>query len=226
MSIHDEGSSFARDGPALEPVPISALAQYSYCPRRCALIHVEQTFDENLYTLRGRLFHERVHEVGEEVHEKLRIERGVPLWSERLGLIGKADVIEYHYGPSGEEIPYPVEYKVGPRKDEPHAPVQLCAQAMCLEEMTGKRVPRGAVYYHRSRRRREVVFDKALRARVRATTEAVRDLLIRRVVPPPANDDRCRHCSLRESCLPRAAGEPERLAALQAAVYDDAEEEP
>ncbi len=192
-----------------DPIPISTLEHYSYCPRQCALIHVEQTFDENIYTIKGGLLHERVHEADTAVEEGMRVERGLPLWSGKLGLIGKADVVEYH-----GDVPYPVEYKVGRRRDEPHAPIQLCAQAMCLEEMTGKRVPRGAIYYHATRRRREIVFDKVMRANVRAAVAAVRDLLAERIVPPPPNDERCRHCSLRDSCLPRATGEPERIANL------------
>jgi CRISPR-associated exonuclease Cas4 len=96
---------------------------------------------------------------------------------------------------------------------------------MCLEEMTGKRVPRGAIYYHASRRRKEIVFDKALRSQVRATAAAVREMLAQRVVPPPPNDERCRHCSLRESCLPRATGEPQRVAALGRELFVSHEEE-
>jgi CRISPR-associated exonuclease Cas4 len=215
-----EEQVFARDGPPYEPIPISALAHYSYCPRRCALIHVEQIFDENLYTLRGELLHERVHDGDVQVEAGVRIERALSLWSAKLGLVGKSDVVEYH-----GDTPYPVEYKVGRRRDEPHTPIQLCAQAMCLEEMSGKRVPRGAIYYHASRRRKEVVFDKALRSEVRAAAAAVRQMLAERIVPPPPNDARCRHCSLRESCLPRATGEPERLAALRRELFASREEE-
>jgi len=190
-----------------DPIPISALEHYSYCPRQCALIHVEQTFDENIYTLRGELLHERVHEPDASIETGMRVERGLSLWSSKLGLVGKADVVEYH-----GDVPYPVEYKLGRRRDDPHAALQLCAQAMCLEEMTGRRVPRGAIYHHGSRRRREVVLDKALRSQVRVTAAAVRKLFSKQLVPPPLNDGRCRNCSLRDSCLPRATGEPERLA--------------
>jgi CRISPR-associated exonuclease Cas4 len=206
----------ARDGPPSEPIPISALSHYSYCPRRCALIHLEQTFDENIYTLKGELLHERVHDGDATVDVGLRVERALPLWSGALGLIGKSDVVEHH-----GETPYPVEYKVGRRRDEPHAPIQLCAQAMCLEEMTGRRVPAGAIYYHASRRRREIVFDATLRAQVRAIAAAVRELLSQGIVPPPPNDARCHHCSLRESCLPRATGEPQRLAGLRRELFTD-----
>ncbi len=212
---------FARDGPASEPIPISALSHYSYCPRRCALIHLEQTFDENIYTLKGELLHERTHDGDVKVEAGVRVERALPLWSSKLGLIGKSDVVEHH-----GDTPYPVEYKVGRRRDEPHAPIQLCAQAMCLEEMTGRRVPAGAIYYHASRRRKEIVFDEDLRTQVRATIAAVRELLSKGSVPPPPNDARCRHCSLRESCLPRAAGEPQRLAALRQDLFADDDNDP
>ena len=117
-----------------EFVMISALEHWSYCPRQCALIHVEQTFDENLYTLRGRAVHKRVDEPVVEEQAGVRIERALPLWSKALGLIGKADVVEFH----GETV-YPVEYKHGPHREQEHDDLQLCAQALCLEEMTGRR---------------------------------------------------------------------------------------
>ncbi len=128
-------------------VPISALEHFSYCPRQCALIHVEQTYEENLYTVRGRLAHERVDEGDTSSRAGTRTLRGVPLWSFHLGLRGKADAVELH--PAG---PFPIEYKVG-RRHGAHADVQLCAQALCLEEMLGVPVPRGAVYYGALRRR-------------------------------------------------------------------------
>src|SRR2546430_686008 len=128
--------------PDSDLVLISALEHWSYCPRQCALIHVEQTFDENLYTLRGRNAHERVDQPEGELREGVRVERAVPLWSDRLGLVGKSDVVEFH----GAD-PFPVEYKHGPRRKKEHDDLQLCAQALCLEEMTGRSVPRGAIYH-------------------------------------------------------------------------------
>ncbi|MFQ5597405.1 MAG: CRISPR-associated protein Cas4 [Nitrospiria bacterium] len=193
---------------------ISALEHYSYCPRQCALIHVEQTFDENLYTLRGQAVHSRVDEVRTEYQEGVRVERALPLWSERLGLIGKADVVEFHGA-----TPYPVEYKHGPRRKRKHDDLQLCAQAMCLEEMTGQAVPKGAIFHHSSRRRREVKFDAELRDLVAATVQAVRDMLASRAVPPPVNDQRCRHCSLLESCMPAAVAERKGLKVAQKTLY-------
>jgi CRISPR-associated exonuclease Cas4 len=197
-----------------DPIMISALEHYSYCPRQCALIHVEQMFDENLYTLRGQAVHERVDEVVSEFQDGIRIERAVPLWSKRLGLVGKADVIEFH-----GETPYPVEYKHGPRRQREHDDLQLCAQAICLEEMTGKEVPRGAIYHHSSRRRREVVFEPALRAKVEETVIAIRRMLADKVIPPPVNDARCRHCSLLESCMPSVIGERQRADVVRNSLF-------
>ena len=192
-----------------DPIMISALEHYSYCPRQCALIHVEQTFDENLYTLRGRAVHKRVDEPESEVVDGVRVERALPLWSKRLGLIGKADVVEFH-----GETPYPVEYKHGPHREQEHDDLQLCAQALCLEEMTGKAVLRGAIYHHSSRKRREVALTPELRARVVEVTQAIRTMLTSKRLPPPVNDRRCTHCSLQESCMPAVINEGARASAI------------
>lgn len=197
---------------------ISALEHWSYCPRQCALIHLEQTFDENLYTLRGNAVHARVDEPTSEEIQGVRVERAVPLWSKHLGLIGKADVVEFH-----DETPYPVEYKHGPRREHNHDDLQLCAQAMCLEEMTGKSVPRGAIYHHGSRRRREVIFDEALRSHVAESVTAIRAMLSARVLPPPVNDKRCERCSLRESCMPSVVDERGRVKRLLNGLFSIAE---
>ncbi len=187
-----------------EPVQIAALQHWRYCPRQCALIHIEQAFAENLYTLRGQAVHARVDEPGVEVRAGLRVERALPVWSERLGLTGKADVVEFQ--PDG--TPYPVEYKHGPRRKSPHIAacddIQLAAQAVCLEEMTGKAVPEGALFYASSKRRRVVPITPALRAEVEGATAEVRALLAAGNVPPPVDDERCRACSLAELCQPHA----------------------
>jgi CRISPR-associated exonuclease Cas4 len=188
---------------------ISALEHWSYCPRQCALIHVEQTFDENLYTLRGQAVHKRVDEPVVEEQAGIRIERALPLWSKSLGLVGKGDVVEFHDG-----TPYPVEYKHGPHREQEHDDLQLCAQALCLEEMTGQSVPRGAIYHHSSRKRREVEFTVALRMRVAEVTEAIRAMLKATRLPPPVNDHRCTHCSLQESCMPSVIDEGRRASAV------------
>jgi len=183
-----------------EYIPISALQHYVYCPRQCALIHVEQVWEENIYTLRGRRVHEGADVPGTVVRGDAQIERALPIWSERLGLIGQADVVEFL--PDG--TPYPVEYKTGPRLARRADEVQLCAQALCLEEMFDRPVSRGALYYHGSRRRREVVLTEALRSEVERVVREVRRLLCQGKLPPPAADRRCRHCSLVDSCLPFA----------------------
>ena len=192
-----------------DPIMISALEHWSYCPRQCALIHVEQTFDENLYTLRGRAVHKRVDEPVVEEQAGMRIERALPLWSKSLGLVGKGDVVEFH-----GETPYPVEYKHGPHREQEHDDLQLCAQALCLEEMTGQPVPRGAIYHHSSRKRREVEFTPGLRTRVVEVTEAIRTMLKSTRLPPPVNDHRCTHCSLQESCMPSVIDEGRRASAV------------
>ena len=194
---------------------ISALEHYSYCPRQCALIHVEQVFDENLYTLRGRRVHERADEPDSALEDGVRVERGLPLFSDPLGLIGKADVVEFH----ADGTPYPVEYKSGPRRQKRYDDIQLCAQAMCLEEMLGMDVPRGSIYHHSSGRRREAVFDADLRALTKETILKVRRLLVESHVPPPVADVRCKNCSLFDACMPFAlTGMDER--AVESALYD------
>lgn len=180
-----------------ELIMISALEHYSYCPRQCALIHVEQSYEENVFTLRGNRAHERVDEATYEQRDDLRVERGVPLWSERLGLVGRADVVEYH-----GEVPYPVEYKHGRKRKHQHAEVQLCAQALCLEEMTGRSVPKGALFHTGSHRRQEIDLTDALRQTVEQMVQDVRAMLRGNDVPSPVNDARCRHCSLKPVCLP------------------------
>ena len=179
-------------------VPISALQHYAYCPRQCALIHVEQAWDENIYTLRGRRAHDTVDVPQGMLRDDVRIERALPLWSETLGLVGRADVVEF----GADGTPFPVEHKVGKRKRRRADEIQLCAQALCLEEMFDRPVPNGALYYHRSRRRRVVAFDDALRDEVGRVAEAVRVLLKQQALPPPVADERCPPCSLIETCMP------------------------
>jgi CRISPR-associated exonuclease Cas4 len=200
-------------------IMISALEHYSYCPRQCALIHREQTYDENIYTLRGNAVHERVDQPEERVAEGVRVEQSLPIWSASLGLTGKADVVEFH-----GETPYPVEYKHGSVRWGRHADLQLCAQAMCLEEMLGVAVPEGAVYHFTSRRRRKVVFTPELRQRVREATKAIRHILQAERLPPPAADTRCDHCSLIDSCLPFVIAGQAKLTALHHRLFTPASE--
>ncbi|MBQ0721360.1 MAG: CRISPR-associated protein Cas4 [Gammaproteobacteria bacterium] len=183
----------------LLPIMISALQHYSYCPRQCALIHQEQTFTENVYTLRGQRVHKRVDEPGTSIEDGIQIERALPLQHKGLGLIGKADVVEV----LADGSYCPVEYKHGPKRKKQHDDIQVAAQAMCLEEMTGKPVPMGVIYHYSSRRRREVPIDAALRQRVKETVLAVRQLLTSDKLPPPVTDPKlCKACSLYEVCQP------------------------
>ena len=134
-----------------EPIPISSLNHFAYCPRRCALIHIEAQFVDNIHTQRGNAEHERVDRVAfETTSDAARIEYALPVWSNRLGLIGKCDVVEFH----ADGLVYPVEYKHGPRRRWLNDDLQVGAQALCLEEMMGRPVTRAAIFHHSSRRRR------------------------------------------------------------------------
>jgi len=188
---------------ARELIPISALNQYEYCPRRCALIFIEQIWDENLFTAEGRLLHARVHEQDGESRGDVRIERGVPLRSLRLGLIGKADVVEFHKAGKGNCIPFPVEYKRGKPKIDDSDKVQLCAQAMCLEEMLGISIPAGAIFYGRTRRRLDVKFDEELRKETEEATKRTHALIEAGITPKPVYSKRCTSCSIIAECLPK-----------------------
>ncbi len=200
------GASASTEWDESDLIMLSALEHYSYCPRQCALIHIEQSFDENLFTLRGRALHQQVDEPEGGVEKGVRVERALPLWCNRLGLTGKADVVEFH-----GDTPYPVEYKHGPRREKEHDDLQLCGQALCLEEMTGQAVPKGAIFHHSSRRRREVEFTAALRQKVEQFVTEIRAMLTSRTLPPAVNDARCKNCSLQDSCLPSVVSEQARL---------------
>lgn len=181
-------------------VPISALQHFVYCPRQCALIHVEQVWDENIYTMRGRRAHERVDSSEAEWRDGERREFALPIWSDRLGLIGRADVVVFE---DGGAI-YPVEHKIGVRKESRADEIQLCAQAICLEQMFNRSIPQGSIYYVRSRHRRVVRFGPELRREVEHITLLTRTLLDNRTLPEPVADSRCERCSLLESCMPFA----------------------
>ena len=194
-------------------IPISAIAHWAYCPRRVALIHVEQTFDENVFTVRGRVAHTRADLAPESITRGVRVLRHLPLYSERYGLSGKADIVEFH-GPT----PFPVEYKLGGLKGR-DAPLQLCAQAFCLEEQFGVAVPRGAIYSHAIRRRRTVEFDTALREETERAISATRKIIQEQLLPPPVDDARCPKCSLLNACLPATVAAHSRLRGYQSALF-------
>jgi CRISPR-associated exonuclease Cas4 len=197
-----------------EQVLISALEHWSYCPRQCALIHLESVWDENLYTLRGAAAHTRADAAADRDEAGLRVVRAMPLWSDRLGLYGQADVVEFH-----GETPYPVEYKSGSRRDWRHEALQLCAQALCLEEMLGRTVDEGAVYYQSTHRRRVIRIDAELRGATERAVTGVRQMLAGARLPPAVNDERCPNCSLLESCLPAIVSNNHRIGAFRAALF-------
>jgi CRISPR-associated exonuclease Cas4 len=185
-------------------VPISALNHYTYCPRRCALIHVEQTFIENQYTVDGKSLHEQVDE-GHASDGSLRRATALHIWSQKWHLSGIADVVEWH-----GDVPYPVEFKHGRRDRWVNDDIQLCAQALCLEEMLAAKVPAGAVFYGTSRRRREVVFSEDLRHATIRTIQDVRSLFQAGATPAPTSHrERCSGCSMIDVCLPDLYDRPD-----------------
>ncbi|MDP2817928.1 MAG: CRISPR-associated protein Cas4 [Polaromonas sp.] len=205
-----------------EAIPLSALQHWHYCPRQCGLIHLEQVFDENVHTLRGQAVHAKVDQPGVETAKGLRVERALPLWHDELGLVGKADVVEFWSG----GVPYPVEYKHGSRHKAADIAacddIQLAAQAMCLEAMTGKTVNEGAIFYASSKRRRVVPITPQLRVAVAQTAQAIRQMFATAKLPPPLAADqaarRCKACSLLERCQPEAART--NFDAARAALFD------
>lgn len=187
-------------------IQLSSLQHYIFCPRQCALIHVEQVWAENRFTAEGKIMHERVHEEGRESRGDLRIEHGVPLRSLRLGLSGMADVIEFHRQPNGAWKTFPIEYKRGKPKPDDCDKVQLCAQAMCLEEMLQTEVLDGALFYGKTRHRLDVIFDAALRKETEETAQRVHDLIESGRTPTAAYMPKCDNCSINSLCLPKITG--------------------
>ena len=186
-----------------EDVYISALQHWIFCPRQCAITHLEQTWVENVFTAEGRLLHDKADRGTTEVRGNTKTCTGLFLRSHALGLMGKADMVEFHR-PGEVWVPFPVEYKRGAKKPDNRDRVQLCAQALCLEEMLGVPVPEGALYYGQSRRREQVVFTAALRQETAEVVDAVRAMLAGSSMPPAVNDARCEHCSLQVACMPSA----------------------
>jgi CRISPR-associated exonuclease Cas4 len=190
-----------------DSIPLSALQHFAYCPRQCALIHVERAWAENTLTAQGRVLHDKTHEAGAESRRDLRTARALALQSAALGIHGVADVVEFHRQPDDAWRPFPVEYKRGRPKFTPIDAVQLCAQALCLEEMLGGTIPGGALFYGETRRRQDVAFDDPLRAETRRLIAEVRAMLASGITPLAEYEPRkCRACSLIELCQPRATG--------------------
>ena len=179
---------------------------------------MEGEFTDNVHTARGNTEHLQVDRVAHVTsRDGARVEYALPVWSDRLGLIGKCDVVEFW--PDGTI--FPVEYKHGARKKWVNDDIQLAAQAMCLEDMLGHPVPRGAIYHASSHRRREVVITSALREKVVETADAIRAMLAAGRLPPPVNDARCRECSLKEICQPEALAGQSLISRLREGLFSE-----
>ncbi|MEA3246220.1 MAG: CRISPR-associated protein Cas4 [Gemmatimonadota bacterium] len=196
------GDLFAED--AL--LPISALQHLLFCERQCALIHIEGLWAENRLTVEGQHLHKKAHDGPDESRDGVRTVRGLRIRSLRLGLIGQADVVEFRRTADGRwSNPFPVEYKRGKPKSHRADEVQLCAQAMCLEEMVGTPVPAGALFYGATRRRVDVILDHELRGLTEGTCARLRQLVASGNTPRAAREPKCDACSLHQLCLPDVA---------------------
>ncbi|WP_395665997.1 CRISPR-associated protein Cas4 [Methylocella sp.] len=190
-----------------EFIPLSALQHMLYCPRQCALIHVEQVWSENRFTAEGRILHERADEPGGARRRGARIARAMPIRSRALGVSGVADIVELREI-EGRSRPFPVEYKRGSPKAHRADEVQLCAQAFALEEMFDVETPEGALFYGETRRRVVVAFDAPLRDLTRETAVAARAMILSGSTPHAVYEARrCRACSLLEVCAPKATAD-------------------
>lgn len=188
-----------------ELLPISALQHLLFCERQCALIHIEGLWAENRLTVEGRHLHDKAHDGPSESRAGVRIARGLAVRSFRHGLVGKTDVVEFRPSAIGHaETPFPVEYKRGRAKKHDADKVQLCAQALCLEEMLGTSVPAGALFYGRTRRRLDVAFDHRLRRLTEDTAGRLHALISSRRTPSAVREPKCDSCSLLNLCLPDA----------------------
>jgi len=197
-----------RDG---DPIPLSALQHAVYCLRQAALIHLERLWEENRFTAEGHVLHISADKMGERKVRGVRRVMALSLAAKGLGIAGVADLVEFRPNADGTETPYPVEYKRGKAKLHRADEVQLCAQALCLEEMTGQAVPEGALYYAETKRRIVVPFDGELRALTHKTIDDMRTVFSTLQTPPPIfRTDRCRACSLLDLCRPKTVGKPAR----------------
>ncbi len=201
-------------------LPLSALNHYLYCKRRCALVHIEQAWQENVFTAEGRIMHERVDSGGRESRGKVRQAFGLALRSLQLGLSGKADVVEFYLDDDGNWQPSPVEHKRGRPKKDSSDLVQLCAQAICIEEMLACHIKAGAMFYGKTRRRQEVVFDESLRAKTTETARSLHDLLTSGRTPQARYEKKCDSCSLISLCMPKVTGTHRSVQGYMAKVLE------
>lgn len=183
-------------------IMLSALQHFLFCPRQCALIHIEQVWAENRYTAEGKVLHERADSKQSEQQGAVRIVRTLAISSSRLGLSGRADVVEFH----ADGRVYPVEYKRGKPKKNRCDEVQLCAQALCLEEMLDLQIDSGALFYGQRKRRKEIEFDLELRALTESTISNTHHMIQGSLTPAAEYEKKCDSCSLYSLCLPKSCG--------------------
>ena len=201
-------------------IPLAALQHYLYCPRQCALIHLECAWEENQFTAEGNVFHERADSGMTETRGLKKVLRSLHVFSAQWGIHGIADVVEAVYAEKGSEAVSmtPVEYKVGKPKPHRADEVQVCAQALCLEEMFKVEIPSGFLFYGKTQRRLEVVFDQELRSLTAQVICSAREVLTGIVTPLPHYSKGCKSCSLVNDCLPSVCREHRQ--ALKARVDD------
>ncbi len=190
-----------------ESLPLSLLNDYLYCPRRAGLKIIEGWRAENMHTVRGDIIHEHADLPGYEVAKNVTLLRALPVFSDRLGLSGKCEVIEQH----ADGSLLPVEYKKGKRRQFENDDAQLCAQALCLEEMFGIVIQRGAVFHAESKRRRDVILTPALRSLTEQAISELHRLSEAEQAPPAQFKPACEECSLFDICLPRVTSVPASL---------------
>ena len=179
-------------------LPISALQHLLFCERQCALIHVERLWVENRLTVEGQHLHRKVHDEGHHVCDGVTLARGLLLRSLQHGLVGQADIVEF----PKSAPPVPIEYKRGKPKKDDCDRVQLCAQALCLEEMLATSIPQGYLFYGKRKRRTEVEFDESLRHRTIAAVQRFREMVNACETPSAKRQPKCDACSLINLCLP------------------------
>lgn len=217
-----------------ELLPISALQHLAFCKRQCALIHIEQAWVENQYTAEGRLLHEKAHDGKTEMREGVRITRSLPLRSLVLGLSGIADIVEFHPEEQGKGIklpgikgtwhPFPVEYKRGRQKTGPFDEIQLCAQAICLEEMLGVAIMEGALFYGLPRRRTMVLLSDEIRKQTIDTAIELHVLIGKGQTPPPEPGPKCERCSMKNLCLPEVNRSKKKLSSYMKTFFREADD--
>lgn len=188
-------------------IQISSLQHYVFCPRQCGLIHVEDVWTDNMFTVRGEILHEKVDTDTYETRGTLKTVRGLRIHSTRLGIVGRCDVVEFRRDKNEQEEVFPVEFKSGEPKEDVSDKVQLCAQVLCLEEMLNTKIMQGAFFYGKIRRRNLVEIDTELRTRTEEIISVIHDIVMTKHVPPAIYSEKCRNCSLEDTCMPRAMNE-------------------